>query len=242
MLSNIKYRVSLFADYSNIYYSNDNIKVLLDKFQMKDLYPSIIPEINAVGNNHQGIMLCNKNNTYSVSVMTERVDVTIISELKSGFDEEDKKDIYNVLKMSVDNIYKSFEDIIQDAYRFALYTEYAYFQIDETTKEEFRDRFIKKVDCLEEKITTEFAVQYAAREETEIREKKELFNLITNISRLMPAPGISNGVDGFLISFDINSHQSIRKNRINSSNIEDYIYAAIPFQAELSEGFLNGCR
>lgn len=242
MLSNIKYRVSLFADYSNIFFSNDNVRVLLDEFQIKDFYPSVIPEINSVGNKHQGIMLCNKNNTFSVSVMAERVDVTIISELKRGFDKEELEDIYNVLELSVDNIYKSFGDIIQDAYRFAWYTEYAYFQIDEKAKEDYRDRFIKKIDCLEGKNTTEFAVQYAAREETQIQDKKEIMNLIVNINRLLPSPGISNGVDGFLISFDINSHQSLRKNRINSSNIKDYIFAALPFQTELSGGFLDGCK
>ena len=240
MLSNIRYRLTLFADYSNIYYSLNNTSKLIESFSDEQLFSSVLSETDNMGNRRNGIVLFNNERTFTVSIMSGRIDVVITSEEKEGFEESKLDLVRNKLTYAVKNIYDSFQDYIQDAYRMAWYTEYVYFEIDEKMIIDYKNRFIKQVRCIEGIDTSEIEIQYAAVASTDVIDFKERYNQIIRIERVFPQTISSSFyVDGYRISFDINTHQDNKKNRINIENIKEYIDAAIGFQMKLKGGFID---
>lgn len=239
MLANIKYRASLFADYSNIVYDSSIVERLITYDERESLIPSVLPERDAYGNIRSGIILSDARGLLTIAVMSSRIDITVVSDRKEGFREADKAIIKEKVGNYVNRLYSVFGDRIQDACRFAWYTEYVYYEIDEALKYKFRNQFLKEIECVKGKETTEFEANYYAKDNYSVGDKKEDFNLITTISRIFPGMLGNNNVDGFLIGLDINTEQNYKRNRINDKNVADYMDAAIKIQRVLKGGFIE---
>ena len=84
MLSNIRYRISLFADYSNIFYNIENSQRLIKQFADEDMLCMILPESDVLGNVRHGLLLSNRDNTFTVAMMSGRIDITSVSQSKEG--------------------------------------------------------------------------------------------------------------------------------------------------------------
>lgn len=240
MLSNIKYRLSCFADYSNIYYNSEKVDKIISKFSDSILIPSILPEADSVGIVRNGILLTDQTKLFSIAIMGGRIDATLVAGNKEGFEPEKIDEIKHQLINSFNSVYDVFSESIQDAYRMAWYTEYVYFEIDDNHIISYKDKFAKPVDCIKGIETTEFSTKYSAIDLAEIDEKNEKYNLITNINRIQPGSGgFYDRVNGYMIGFDINTHQNSKKNRINMMNFEKYVDTAIEFQEKLKRGFID---
>lgn len=239
MLSNISYKFSTFADYSNIMYSQDNIRILLDVFGDNDFLPGMVNQIAPDARIPQRLQLSSANQLCSITILNERIDMEIYSDQKSGFPKQNIVEIRQLMAESMQKIYKAFEISIPDAYRLAWNVAYVYFEVSQEEMMQFRSRFLKDSSFYQENATDEFIARFAGRVSKEIGGRPEMHNVLTTIERLFPTPGIGYQVDGYKIGFDINTHQANRKNRFTDIDFKEFITGAYQIQNQLESDFFG---
>lgn len=88
MVSNVMYKFSVFGDFSQLKYSSDNMKKLLDVKAEKILIPNVISQAGLSGTVEQRMQLVSTDHTIIISVLQERIDVEIYSDKQTGFGSE----------------------------------------------------------------------------------------------------------------------------------------------------------
>lgn len=239
MLSNISYKFSTFADYSNIMYSQDNIRILMDAFRADDFLPGMVNQIAPDARIPQRLQLSSANQLCRITILNERIDMEIYSDQKSGFAKEKVDEIRQLMVESMQKIYKAFEASIPDAYRLAWNVSYVYFEVSQEEMMQFRSRFLKDPSFYQENATDEFVARFAGRISREIAGRPEMHNVLTTIERLFPTPGIGYQVDGYKIGFDINTHQANRKNRFADTDFKEFMDGAYRIQNHLEDDFFG---
>ena len=88
MVANISYKLSAFADYTNISYTSENIMKVIGAFKSQDFLPNVVSEMLADGSISQRIQLRNTSGSLSITILSERVDIEWSAGRKEGFSED----------------------------------------------------------------------------------------------------------------------------------------------------------
>lgn len=238
MLSSIMYKLSAFADYSAIKYSQENVSRMLAVFSDRNFLPGMVMQTTPEGVS-QRIQLVNVEHTMLVTLLKERIDIEVYSNRREGFCEEDAARIRLEMADAMQRIYTLFEMSIPDAWRMAWNVDYAYFDISVDEKEAFRRRFLRELDFYRDCSTDEFIAQYAGVVPREIGSRREQMNALTTISRLYQESADGFAVDGYKIDLDINTHQSHRRNRFAGETMSEFIDRAVEIQHTLIEEIMH---
>lgn len=239
MVSNISYKLSAFADYTNISCTSENIMKIISAFKGIDFLPNVISEMLSDGNVSQRIQLRIASGGLSVTILSERIDIELSSGRKEGFSADEKKSLQKELYQMLSTVYQVFDEVIPIANRVAWFVSYVLFEIGDNEKQEYINRFLKKPAFYQANSTDDLLVRFSGREESLIAGRKENINVITTISRLLSDPGAPVEIDGYKIDFDINTWQENRKNRFDCPNIEDFIAVAYGYQNKLEADFIK---
>ena len=244
MLSNVMYKFSVFGDFSQLKYSSDNMKKLLDVKAEQTLIPNVISQAGISGMVEQRMQLVSMDHTIIISVLQERIDVEIYSDKKIGFGNEHIEKIVIQLTNLMRQICLVFQERISDAARMALVTRYVYFDITDERKADFRDRFVNTLDFYNDKMTDEFLVNIVGNITYKINNNDEVMNVVTVINRLFPSQGIGVDipVDGYQIDFDINTMPQNKENRFKPEVYDEFAKQFEETIVELRNSVLDGCE
>lgn len=241
MISNIEYRLTAFADYSNLCFSQENMNKIFEAFEGIELVPAVISEISTEAGTSQRMRFVT-NNGISIALMSNRIDIEIISGKKEGFSEEERGKASSTLLQCMTNIYAAFGKIIQNANRLAWGTIFVYFDISTEEKVRFKQRFIQPVHFYEDIGTNEFQVCYVGRKAVQIASfEKEEVNVLAQIREYISdnEPRIYGNISGYMISFDINTVPENKKSRFDKQSFDSFVAIACEIQEEVSGDFLN---
>lgn len=241
MVSSIFIKLSSFGDYSDIIYNNEYLMRVLNKFSGTDFLPGVAQEILPDSTISSRIQLRTPSGSNIITIQSTRIDIEFASDRKEGFTKEEQLDIKNKGTLYLNWIYDAFKDIIQDANRMAWFVTYMLFEIEESEKIYFRDKYLKTVNFYSSDMTDEFGVRYSGRKSYKDDSFADDFNIITTINKWNSSVGL-NQVDGYKIEFDINTIKENKKNRFNNSSFELFVNAAIYYQENLEEDFINAYR
>lgn len=242
MISNISYKLSLFADYMDIAYTNENIFKIMSVFTGENILPGVISEVMQNGNTSKRLQFVSENGAIVVTILSSRIDVEITSLDKSGFTGEEIEQLSEKLQEIIVKIYKAFSDKIPDANRLAWFVTYMNFELSSEEKKNYRNMFVKQIPFYESNMTDEFMVRYSGTKDITINGILENVNAITTISYIVFNQGIDAEIDGYKIDFDINTWQGNRKNRFNTDNLSEFVNEARKVQSELEVDFINDYR
>lgn len=243
MLSNISYKFSAIADFSSIQYNQDTLLKLLQGFEGENWVPNMMqmptPNGYVTGG---GIQLFSEQNNRNITLMPNRFDVQWSAEQKQGFVIEEQETAFREMPEQMKRLYGILGDGIPEAMRLAWDVVYAYFEIDEETRKQFRSRFLKDTSFYAEHAVDEFAANYVARTEADIAGSKENINVVTNMNRWFPEAGMGFRVDGYRIEFDINTDQWNKKTRFAPEMFGEFVAKAVEIQRLLEKEVLDGCH
>lgn len=241
MVSSIFIKLSSFGDYSDITYNNEYLMRVLNEFSGTDFLPGVAQEILPDSTISSRIQLRSPSGSDIITILSTRIDIEFASDRKEGFTKKEQSEIKNKGTQYLKWIYDAFKDIIPDANRMAWFVTYMLFEIDETEKIHFRDKYLKTTNFYSSDMTDEFGVRYSGRKSYKDASFSDDFNIITTINKWNSSVGL-NQVDGYKIEFDINTIKENKKNRFNNSSFELFVNAAIHYQEKLEEDFINVYR
>lgn len=244
MLSNIMYKFSVFGDFTQLKYTSENIKNMLDIKSEKVLLPNVISQLGVSGSVEQRIQLVSVDHTVTLSVLQERIDVEIYSDKQEGFHDEDVKKTMDELRSIMGQIYNVFSDDIPMATRIAMITSYVYFDISDEEKIRFRNRFVNDIGFYKDTMTDEFFIDLVGNVTYNMNNRDEMVNAITMIKRLFPSAGIGvdGPVDGYQVDFDINTVPKNKKNRFAPDVYEEFFKQFEDTVSSLRVDILDGCE
>lgn len=107
MVSNISYKLSAFADYTNISYTSEKIMRAINAFKGLDFLPNVISEMLAGGSVSQRIQLRTASGGLSITILSERIDVELSSGRKEGFSDDEKKSLRSEIYQLLKTVYQS---------------------------------------------------------------------------------------------------------------------------------------
>ena len=241
MISNIEYRLTAFADYSNLCFSQENMNKILGVFERIELLPSVVREISPEGGTSQRMRFVT-NNGISITLMSNRIDVDIISDKKEGFLEKGKAQVLSTLLQYMKSIYTAFGNMIQDANRLAWGTIFVYYEITAEEKVKFKQRFMQPVRFYKGIDTDEFQVCYVGRKKVHVAPcGEEDMNILAQIREYVSddEPRIYGKISGYMISFDINTLPDNKKNRFTVQSFDSFVRIASEIQNDVGRDFLN---
>lgn len=236
MFANIAYRFTAFADYSVLSFSQERMTSMFKAFEDFSLIPSIVPDVISDINSPRMRFITDTG--LSIAMMSERIDIEIVSKKREGFSESEKDKAASTLLQCIERIYNTFSLIIQDADRLAWGASFVYADISREDKEKFRDRFLKPISFYDGIITDEFNVQYCGRKPVLLNNSlgEEKINILTSVSNYY---GTLSNIDGYLVMFDINTIPENKKNRFNIEGFKIFIDKARKIQKEAGVNFIN---
>ena len=242
MMSHVLMRLSSFADYESLSYSNKNIKKIFDFFSDVELLPNIIPEISQNGKSSPRMQLKVSNFPIIITILTNRIDIDIFSNNQEGFNEEEKSNFNKEILKYMKSIVKCFSSEIQFANRLAWFVSYIYYEISEEDRLNFKNKYLNKTEFFNENETDDFNVRYCSRRISELIH--EQFNIIMSIGRLstISPPPQNVLIDGYKIDFDINTIHENKKNRFSEYDYDEFLKVVLKYQEELEGEFINVYR
>lgn len=241
MLSNISYRLSTFGDYTQIKYTYPNIQKAMQNLGSESGFMpgEMVQQVPGNVFPEKRIVLTNQSNQDQIVIARERIDVLSTSDKKEGFNSAESEEVYSRQVECMGAVLSSFKDTITAASRLALFITYIYFDIDDKTKREFRERFIKNDFLYEAEYTNDFSFSANARTKTEIVEKPEILNVITNIDNYLVALPDGHSISGYKIDFDINTHQDNRESRFDIAAVRDFYNISEKINVEMKNKVFN---
>lgn len=242
MISNIMFRFSTFADYSNIQWSAQNIGNLSKEFSNMGFYPNKLYQVDNAGNSIPRIQMISENGLVTINYLIERIDVTYVSNKLSGFDIAEIDDACNDINTYFDKTLISLGDLIQNSNRLAWYTEYAYFDLSDKEKMGFRNRFLNDDIGGKYTPTDEFRVKYAWKTNMDFGELHEDTNVLVTVDRFRQPFDRATVADGYKIGFDINTFWEHKKNRFKYETSRAYISASRSIEECIRREVFSGCN
>ena len=239
MIANISYKLSAFADYTDISYTSENVLKIITALKEMDLLPGVVQEILVDGNASRRIQLTSVNGDLVVTIFSSRIDAEITSLNKSGFADKERKELIPQLCGIIRTLFEVFGETIPIANRLAWFVSYVNFEIDAEEKKSFREAFLKPISFYESNATDEFMVRYSGREQVQLDNFEETLNILTTITRFLANQGTNVEIDGYKIDFDINTWQKNRKNRFDGNTVISFVEKATEFQEKLEADFIN---
>lgn len=238
MVSNITYRLSCFADYSQLTYKKEDVIAVLNNFDSVMLMPSIISEALSDREVSQRMQFLAQGGLLLITIASQRIDVQITSNDKSGFDSESITRVYKDLLDNMKKILSIFVERVAEPYRLAWFTSYVYFDQTKEEKENFRNKFLNELDFFKEGRLDDINAVYGARRDIKIGDREERLNVLTTVSRYLAGIGTDKEVDGFQIDYDINTWQGNRKNRFSLKELDEFVYGSVEIQNTLNKEIL----
>ena len=241
MISNVGYRFTVFADYSNLCFSRESMNKIFDAFNGIDIVPAVVQEVSPDAGVSQRMRFVT-NDGISIALMSSRIDIDIISGKKEGFLEEEKGKVSSILLQYMTRIYSAFGKMIQDANRMAWGSTFVYFDISSEEKRNFRQRFIQPIRFYRDISVDEFNVCYVGRKKIQITScDQEEINILTQIIEYVSdnEPRVYGNISGYIISFDINTVPENKKNRFGAQTFDSFINIAREIQKDVGNDFLN---
>lgn len=238
MVSNITYKLSCFADYSQLKYNKEDIITILKAYDNVILTPSIITEMLQNGEVSQRMQFSAQGGLLMITILSQRIDIQITSNDKNGFTDEDVSKVHANLLDNMKKILSIFGDRIADPYRLAWFTSYVYFELTDEEKTNFRNKFLNELEFFREGRLDDINVVYGARRNIKIADREERLNVLTTIFGYLTDVGTDEEVNGFRIDYDINTWQGNRKNRFTHKDIEEFISGSLNIQYSLNKEIL----
>ncbi len=235
LVSNIVYRLSCFADYSQIKYNNTDVIAVLKAFDKVELTPRAVQEIVPLGGVSSRMQFTGQGESLSINIAGDRIDVQITAKEKRGFNDKEVELVESNLKEYMAKVLSIFGDRIPLPYRLAWFTSFVYFELSSDEKASYRNKFLQEIDFFKENRLDDISVRYGARRDLSINGVAERFNILTTINEYVSMFGIENEIDGFQIDYDINTWQGNRKNRFKLEDIYAFISEARKLQNELNQ-------
>lgn len=240
MISHILTRLSSFADYQMLGYSNENIRLIMDSFHDVEVVPSMVPEYVHYGNPLPRIQLASLRIPFFITILTQRIDISVVAVNKDGFSEDERMQQKQNLPKYLASMLNLFSAKAPLANRLAWFNTYMYFDIDDNKKMEFKNRFLKETDFFSQHATDDFSARFSSREEcVQLHEELNVLMSVNRISTYNP-PNIL--VDGYKIDFDINTLQENQRNRFQGKDCGSFVDAASAYQDTLEGDFINEYR
>jgi len=240
MIANIGYRFTTFADYSMLGFSQENMNKIFKACEGIELIPSVIQELAPeIGNSQRMRFITNTG--LSIAIMSNRIDIDILSRKKEGFSEEEICKISVLLLKIMSSIYSAFDYEIQNANRLAWCKTCICLDLSQDYKKKFREHFLKPINFYKDILTDEFSVQYCGRKLVKISNNsltEENINILTTINKNSYPDGF-NEADCYIINFDINTVPENKKNRFDVDSFQSFVKKAQEIQNELEVDFLN---
>lgn len=233
MISNITYKLSCFADYAQLEYNKDDIINILNAFKDAILIPSVIPEFNQTGRKSQRMHFLTSDGLMEISIMSSRIDIQITSNDRKGFPQKAISEIKDKLNLFMNKLYDIFSRKISLPNRLAWFTTYVFFEVDESEKILFRNKFLKTLPFFEKNRLDDLLIRYGAQRQFSISGQEEDINVITTISPYYAFLGTELEVNGYGVDIDINTSQFNARNRFESNSIGLFCDNAINVQEEL---------
>lgn len=243
MVSNTVYRLVLFADYSNIVYSTENINSLNRMFSEEYRYFPL-KEILADGSPYNGIMLSGEVNLPIVKISSQRIDVVFGSDRLEGFDEEKQKNVKKIMVETLKKVYDTFDKVLQDGNRISWISSYVYFDQSEEEKNAFKRRFLRELECYNDISTSEFVARYAGLDHRVVLDADEEINIVSTIKRRFPFgdEGFAAKVDGYDLDIDINTVVKNKRNRFSKNTFELFVDEVDEIQKKIAGEIFYECN
>lgn len=234
MVSNIIYRLSLFADYTQLAYNKQDMISILNAFD-NTMIPVLFQETMGDGSTNQRMQFSTPDQTEVIKLGADRIDIQLASNTKEGFNGDHLEEIKEKLFYYYTKIHEVFHERVQMAYRLAWFTSFVFFDIGDQERQAFRDRFIKQIDFFNQNRLEDTIVRYGAQRDADISNNMERINVIMTISRYKATFGIDNEADGYLIDYDINTWQGNRTNRFGIEAVKEFEIGALSIQNDLNK-------
>lgn len=240
MIAHIFTRLSSFADYRVLEYSNENIKRIVDSFRAVDVVPSMVSESVQFREQLPRIQLMSLRFPLFITILTQRIDISVSATAKDGFSDVERSEQKHNLPFYLESILNLFSDKIPLANRLAWFNTYMYFDIDEIEKMSFKQKCLKETKFFSKHPTDDFSARFSSREEC--TQMQEQFNVLMSVNKIFTHGPEKFTVDGYKIDFDINTLQENQKNRFQGQDCYIFAEAATMYQSQLEGEFINVYR
>lgn len=241
MISNVSYIFSIFSDYGNLSYNQDDVEHVLTKFKEHDI--DFVPlvfneEINPTNTVKRMHFYCEKR-FFLLAINSDRISFSFVSAKKQGFSSDEICCMKELLLESIKLILDLIEERTSLPNRLSWCTSYINFELNENEKVVFRKKFLKDIPFFENSSLDELVARYGANRIIKIKDNEEKLNVIMTIARNYFNFAKEKQVEGYKIDYDINTWQGNKKGRFDLTNIKEFIVNANSIQNELSEEVLS---
>ena len=238
VVANIMYKLSSFANYSMLTYNKEDVINILNIFEDSTIAPFLAQEIREDGTVSQRMHFIAQNGLLLIQINSARIDITLNSNSKEGFQENEIPEIQDKLTAAIKNLYTIFSERAPLPHRLAWNTSYVYFEITDSEIKEFRKKFLKELDFFKNTCLNDNVIRYATQREMTINNETEKINTLATINSYITNPRTEDEVNGYKIDYDINTWQGNNLNRFSMLSISQFVDGALLIQKELNKEIL----
>jgi len=241
MIANVVYGLSVFSDYANISYSNENILEIVSEFEKNKLklLPSIFHEVRPNGMVEERMQFFSEDKAIVIFIYSDRILLQSISSSKSGFKQREievlQKDLFKYITL----ILRVLSKRTSNPNRLAWVTSYINFDLSDEKKSLFKDKFLNKVSFFTKNPLDDLLVRYAAQRDLNVLGDVEKTNIVLTIASVLAGLGPKLDVDGYRIDYDINTWHGDKRSRFDSEKIKAFIEQAVVIQKQLDEEVIS---
>ena len=238
LVANIMYKLLTFANYSMLSYNKEDVNKILNIFDDVTIAPFVVTETRQDGISSQRMHFVSQDGLFVVQINTDRIDISLYSNQKEGFSDEERKDAQRNLITTITNLYDIFLKRASIPHRLAWITSYVYFDINDEEIKLFRQKFLKDLDFFKDTNVNDNIARYAKQDNIQINDNNERINILATINSYVSSNRPEFEVNGFKIDYDINTWQGNGANRFSISSIPQFIDCALIIQTELNKEIL----
>lgn len=228
MVVDQSYRISAFGEFSDIQPTTENMLFFLNGFKDYGMVPSVFQEVKFDKNipqpiSQQRIALVSSDNTEKFSFSSNRVDFEITATDDTKLDIEKRKDINKRIESAFKIVFEQFD---KKATRLALNTESVVLNLNSEQVIEFMSKYTNPISLYNNSPMDEWSTRLMIRKKEAIRNKEEVFNVITNLSKAVLQKSENGGIiqkNGFLVNVDINTIAENESKRFDILDLVDFV-------------------
>lgn len=240
MISNVSYVFSIFSDYSNLSYNQDDVDRILRKFKEKDIdfVPLVFNEELQPSNTVKRMHFYCEKKLFLLALNYDRISFSFASAKKQGFSSEEITSLKKLLLDSIKLILSLIDDRTSLPNRLSWCTSYINCELNENEKNEFRKKFLRDISFFTKSPLDELVARYGANRNIKINGNEEKLNVIMTVAHNYLNFAKESPIEGYKIDYDINTWQGNKKGRFDFNNINEFIDKANLIQNELSKEVL----
>lgn len=241
MISNVSYIFSVFSDYSNLSYNQDDVTHILNKFKERgiDFVPLVFNEVLQSSNTVKRMHFYYESKMFLLALNSDRISFSFASDKKQGFSSDEIISMKKLLLESINPILDLIENRTSLPNRLSWCTSYINFDLSDSEKEAFRCRFQASIPFFSVSPLDELVARYGANRNVKIKGQDEKLNVILTVARNYFNFISEKQIEGYKIDYDINTWQGNKKSRFDLERIKEFIDNATVIQNELNKEVLS---